>query len=178
MPNKMKKIFALALSALFLCGAFTSLAQDNKPNQKEWHEKMKAERVAYLTNYMDLTSAEAQKFWPIYNQAEAEKMEGFKGTIDAYKALETAINENKSEEDVKTALNNYLSAQSKGSEIDQKYANKYREILPEQKVAKLYLGEEKYRREQIHRWNRNGGNGPRGGNTEGNTQKDKNSNSK
>lgn len=173
----MKKIIALALSAIFLCGAFNGMAQ-GKPEKKEWHEKMKAERVAYLTNYMDLTSAEAQKFWPIYNQAESEKMECFKGTIDAYKALETAIDENKSEEEVKTALDNYLSAQNKGCEVDKKYANKYREILPEQKVARLYLGEEKYRREQIHRWNRDGGNGPKGGNSGDDAQKGNNDSSK
>ena len=86
----MKKIFSIALSAMLLLGAFTCLAQ-GKPDKKEWQEKMKAEKVAYLTDYMNLTSAEAQKFWPVYNQAESEKMEGFKNTMDAYKALETAI---------------------------------------------------------------------------------------
>lgn len=135
-----------------LCLASAGFAQDKSKQEKgDWMEKMKAEKIAYLTNYMDLTSAEAEKFWPVYNQAEKEKREGFRNNIESYKALETAINENKSEEEVKTALNNYLSAQNNGCEIDKKYANKYREILPEQKVAKLYLGEEKFRREQIHR---------------------------
>ena len=55
------------------------------------------------------------------------------------------------------------NAQQKGSEIDKKYSEKYREILPGQKVAKLYLGEEKFRREQIHRWHRDG-DGPKGKN--------------
>ncbi|MEE3391017.1 MAG: hypothetical protein VZR28_07560, partial [Candidatus Cryptobacteroides sp.] len=125
----MKKIFSIALSAMLLLGAFTCLAQ-GKPDKKEWQEKMKAEKVAYLTDYMNLTSAEAQKFWPVYNQAESEKMEGFKNTMDAYKALETAINEKKSDSEVQKALDNYLSAQQKGSEIDKKYSEKYREILP------------------------------------------------
>ena len=121
----MKKIFSIALSAMLLLGAFTCLAQ-GKPDKKEWQEKMKAEKVAYLTDYMNLTSAEAQKFWPVYNQAESEKMEGFKNTMDAYKALETAINEKKSDSEVQKALDNYLSAQQKGSEIDKKYSEKYR----------------------------------------------------
>ncbi|MDY6320916.1 MAG: hypothetical protein SPL44_07915, partial [Bacteroidales bacterium] len=128
----MKKIFSIALSAMLLLGAFTCLAQ-GKPDKKEWQEKMKAEKVAYLTDYMDLTSAEAQKFWPVYNQAESEKMEGFKNTMDAFKALETAIDEKKSDSEVQKALDNYLSAQQKGSEIDKKYSEKYREILPGQK---------------------------------------------
>ena len=162
MENNLKKIFSIALSAMLLLGAFTCLAQ-GKPDKKEWQEKMKAEKVAYLTDYMNLTSAEAQKFWPVYNQAESEKMEGFKNTMDAYKALETAINEKKSDSEVQKALDNYLSAQQKGSEIDKKYSEKYREILPGQKVAKLYLGEEKFRREQIHRWHRDG-DGPKGKN--------------
>ena len=87
MGNDMKKFFSVALSAMLLLGAFTCLAQ-GKPDKKEWKEKIKAEKVAYLTDYMDLTSAEAQKFWPVYNQAESEKMEGFKNTMDAFKEKE------------------------------------------------------------------------------------------
>ena len=73
----MKKIFSIALSAMLLLGALTCLAQ-GKPDKKEWQEKMKAEKVAYLTDYMNLTSAEAQKFWicisSIFNEAWRENI--------------------------------------------------------------------------------------------------------
>ena len=34
---------------------------------KASHDKMRAEKVAYLTAAMDLTPAEAEKLWPVYN---------------------------------------------------------------------------------------------------------------
>lgn len=37
-----------------------------RPNQ----DRMKAFKTAYLTDQLDLTSSEAEKFWPIYNYFE------------------------------------------------------------------------------------------------------------
>ena len=35
-------------------------------------ERLKAQKVAFITEKLDLTSEEAQKFWPIYNAHEKE----------------------------------------------------------------------------------------------------------
>ena len=40
-------------------------------HEGDWQEKMRAERVAFLTTAMELTPAEAEKFWPVYNSMEA-----------------------------------------------------------------------------------------------------------
>ena len=39
-------------------------------------ERIKAQKIAFLTDQLDLTSEEAQQFWPIYNafEAKAEKV--------------------------------------------------------------------------------------------------------
>jgi Spy/CpxP family protein refolding chaperone len=44
---------------------------DNQPNPKK-EEKLKALYVAYITKQLNLTPDEAQKFWPIHAQYEAE----------------------------------------------------------------------------------------------------------
>lgn len=38
-------------------------------------EKVKALKVAYLTNNLSLTTAEAEKFWPIYNAYDEKQFE-------------------------------------------------------------------------------------------------------
>lgn len=34
---------------------------------------MEGRKIAYITDAMELTSAEAEKFWPVYNKCECEK---------------------------------------------------------------------------------------------------------
>jgi hypothetical protein len=48
---------------LFLLISSLSFAQDFK----ERREKVKALKVAFITEKLELTTEEAQKFWPIYN---------------------------------------------------------------------------------------------------------------
>ena len=46
-----------------LISALPGLGAQDK-GKKDWHDKWKAEKIAYLTDALDLTSAEAEKFWP------------------------------------------------------------------------------------------------------------------
>jgi hypothetical protein len=52
----------ILIPILFLV-SFISFSQDFK----EKREKIKALKVAYITDELSLTTGEAQKFWPIYN---------------------------------------------------------------------------------------------------------------
>lgn len=53
----MKKALFLFLSLL----AFTAIGQDDK------HSQIKAMKTAYITEELDLSASEAEKFWPVYN---------------------------------------------------------------------------------------------------------------
>lgn len=130
-------------------------AMDAQDNKKDWNDRWKAEKIAFLTDAMELTSAEAEKFWPVYNKCECEKKHSFKAVINAYKALDEALQAGKEDEEINILLNKYLQAQNSGKDIDSKYVLEYRKILPEKKVAKLYIAEESFRRRQIHRLNKN-----------------------
>lgn len=46
---------------IFLLASISMHAQDKR------HEKIKALKTAYITEKLALTSTEAEKFWPIYN---------------------------------------------------------------------------------------------------------------
>ncbi len=75
--------------------------------------------------------------------------------IDAYKALEEALQAGKSDDEINDLLNKYIEVQNFGKDIDSKYVLEYRKILSGKKVAKLYIAEESFRRQQIHRLNKN-----------------------
>ena len=100
---------------------------------------------------MDLTSEEAQVFWPIYNQAEKEKREAYKAVKQAYDNLDKGIQEGKGKKEIETLLRQYTAALDATQGIDSKYVSQYERVLPVEKVAKLFIGEESFRRQQIQR---------------------------
>jgi hypothetical protein len=51
-----------------------------------WRERVRAEKVAFLTEEIDLTESEAQVFWPIYNEIQKAQRDGFEAVKNAYEA--------------------------------------------------------------------------------------------
>jgi len=72
----------------FLLFTFSSAIGQNQSHEDRW-EKMKAEKVAFLTTQLALTSAEAEKFWPIYNEMEKQRWDAQK----ARRELENKVSE-------------------------------------------------------------------------------------
>ena len=52
---------------IILFFTFISLASFAQKKDKKF-EKLKALKTGYISNELNLTSNEAEKFWPIYNQ--------------------------------------------------------------------------------------------------------------
>ena len=73
------------------------------------------------------------------------------GVIRAYKEMSKAIDEKKGEKEISALLDKYLDAQKKVNEVENGIAAKYKAVLPVEKVAKLYVAEEKFRRQQIRK---------------------------
>ena len=140
-------------------------------NGSGWMEKMKAARVAFLTNELDLSAEEAQAFWPVYNQAQEEKDAAFKATRAAYREMTSAVKEGKSDKEIAVLLDKYLKAAKVPAELDAEFMPEYLKVLPATKVAKLYASEEKFRKMQFQNMQghgrgpgmQNGQNGPREG---------------
>lgn len=65
--SKMKK-YLLTLFSIFVFFSFANA--QNRNNQHA--EKIQALKIAFITQKLELTSSEAEKFWPVYNQYERE----------------------------------------------------------------------------------------------------------
>jgi len=66
----MKKIILILVVALGISAM--SLAQDDDAGQKGNGSRIEALKIAYLTKKLNLSTDEAQKFWPIYNEYMGE----------------------------------------------------------------------------------------------------------
>lgn len=146
----MKRTFILTF--LLLClSVFGSVAQNN--GKDDWKKKIQAEKIAFLTVETSITPEEAQKFWPVYNQIEKEKDEAMNHVFTSYRNLVMAVKEGKKEKEIEKLLNIYLDAQERQREIDNSVGDRFKKVLPVEKVAKLYIAEERFRRNMIHKLN-------------------------
>ena len=131
--------------------ALTGTASASTSWTENWKEKMMSEKIAFLTIELGITPEEAQAFWPVYNEINKERDEAMHNVFKTYKALENAVEAGKSEKEVSSLLDKYLDALDAQREVESKAAGRYRKVLSENKVAKLYIGEEKFRRQHIRR---------------------------
>ena len=149
----MKKIInTLTICMMVLIGAGTAQAQQKTDDG--WKERVMSEKIAFLTMELNITPEEAQVFWPVYNKVEKEIDQARHDVIRSYKNLAEAIDAGKSSKEISTLLENYLQAKVTQDKLDNASAETYKGILPVEKVAKLFVAEEKFRRQYISKLHR------------------------
>lgn len=153
----MKKVISILCAlALFAGFAFAQNPQRGQGNRhgrggEGWRERVRAEKVAFLTEQIDLTESEAQVFWPIYNQIQKEQREAFEAVRKAYEAMENGVKEGKTGKDMEKLVKAYVEAKDKSDGFETKAFNQLIKALPAEKVARYYVAEEKFRHQQIGR---------------------------
>ena len=149
----MKALIRTILVSALLALSTQAFAQNNGGMgdfAKQWQERIESEKIAFLTNEMSLTPKEAQTFWPLYNQAQKEQREAIEASMKAFGELDKAVRDGKTGSEINALLDKYTKAID-GQDVSAKYLKEYLKILPAEKVAKLFLGEEKFRQSQINR---------------------------
>ncbi|WP_425075897.1 sensor of ECF-type sigma factor [Psychroserpens sp. S379A] len=125
---------------------FIVLALNVFSQQKERREHIKALKIAFITEELELTEDEAQKFWPIYNAHEKE-MEMLR--LNAREKRHNLNLESLSETEAKKALVDMLNFES---ELQNKKSDLVESLLtaiPAKKVLKLHLTEEAFKKRML-----------------------------
>lgn len=116
-----------------------------------WKEKLMSEKVAFLTMELDLTPEEAQALWPVYNVVRKDLDAAMHEVMMSHKELSEALEANKSKKEISALLDKHMQAKANQDKIEQQSVESYKAVLPIEKVAKLYVAEEKFRRQYIHK---------------------------
>jgi len=136
----MKQIIILAA---FLIGSVGVFAQGRGPadaqGRKARQERIETMRVAYITKELNLTTAEAKAFWPLYNEYEAKRKAirtrgERKGGLDVM-----------SDKEVEQALYDRLNKEQEALDLKRDYIEQMRKIIPVRKVAKLSQVEKEFK---------------------------------
>ena len=131
---------------LFLLMTSISFAQGFRDKK----EKVKALKVAYITEQLDLTTEEAQKFWPIYNtfddkQAEL-RHEKMRAILDRF---EPGSVEKLSEKDASTLLTQMETIEENLFTLRKKFIKDLQGVISAKKIIKLKKAEEDFNRELL-----------------------------
>ena len=119
-------------------------------------QQMQSARIAFFTTELDLTPAEAEVFWPIYNRLWKEKESVHKEAQTALKGISKHIKKEKilPEAELKALIDKYIGGNSAIGALDKKYYAELLAIIPIEKIARLYKAEEDFRMKMIHQLRR------------------------
>ena len=147
----MKKFFALTLClfASVLLFAQPQGKPDNEQRKKDW-ERLQAEKIAFITQELDLTPEEAQVFWPVYNQCWKEVLASHKATREALAGIRGKQAEGLTDKEMEKKLDAYIQASTRSNQVLADWYPKFKQVLPIRKVAKLYQAEEAFQQRMIN----------------------------
>ncbi len=148
MNYKEKRIMKMKITLLlFVLIGFAGMVSAQRGGGAR-KDKIEAMKIGFLTQRLNLTPEEAQKFWPVYNRFNDEMERVRKG--NRAKLMEEAGEmDNMSDVEAEKALNEMIANKAAELEIIKKYTAEFKKVLPAQKVVKLFVAEQAFKRELL-----------------------------
>lgn len=143
----MKKIFAFA-AVLIMMGT-ACLAQSKNDSHKKTWEAIKAEKIGFLTDKLDLSVEEAQVFWPVYNAYMKDMSTANREIRHTLWSLKAKKDETISDKEMVERINAYVNAKKEADNVFAKYSKEFLKVLPAEKVGRLYQAEELFNRKMV-----------------------------
>lgn len=144
LKNKTFKMSVLMVTMMIISNSIFSQMGSPRGNNQEKREKIKIQKIAFITDNLDLTVEEAEKFWPVYNANENtmnEMRESFK-TMFKEKAEDI---EGLSNEESKELINAKLEHEQKMLDQRKLFHQDLDKVLPEKKILLLMEAEREFK---------------------------------
>lgn len=125
----MKKIILL----LILSVSAVSLQAQNSKEKEAHRERIKALKVAYITQELNMDTDLAQKFWPVYNRYEDLRMQ-----LHRREHVELSNIESISEAKAEKMLKEYLAVEKEEYIIKKELFSELKKIISAKDIIKLH----------------------------------------
>ncbi len=136
----MKKIVILFSMFLFV---FTLQAQESKDRQQH-RERIKAMKVAYITQELNMDAKLAEKFWPVYNQYECAKTD-----LHKKEHFESENIENITEAEAEKMLMEILNIEKEKYTVKKELYTTLKEFMSAREIIKLHKLESDFNKKLI-----------------------------
>ena len=147
--SNLKKVILVAL----LLTTALSFGQ-HRPDR----EKIKALKVAFITERLDLSTKEAQTFWPIYNEYEA-KREVLRQKERSQIRAKIKNADELSEKEAEDLLEKYISFEDEEEALDKVFLKTISKVISSKKTLLLLRSEEEFKRQLIKQYRQKRGGG-------------------
>ncbi|MGK4568656.1 sensor of ECF-type sigma factor [Flavobacterium sp. 3HN19-14] len=150
---KTVKIFTLLL--LFASGI--SFAQGGKIVK----EKVKALKVAFITKELDLSSAEAEKFWPVFNEFDDKQ---FELKFKKMRALKDKLDnlDTMGDKDAQSLLAQFENVEDELAQNRKKLIQNLKGVISPVKILKLKKAEDDFNKKLLKQYRGKGDKGDKG----------------
>ena len=154
----MKRITTTSLALIMLMAATFNLSAQG-PGQglgqgamQGEGEKLTAYKIAFFTKNLNLTPAEAEKFWPLYNDfsARRNKLQADRLLLMRYAAQNEA---NMSEGEIASTADKLTQSFADEASMVVSFNENLKKVLPPAKVIKLYQVENQYKQQLLRELN-------------------------
>nr|WP_294936372.1 sensor of ECF-type sigma factor [uncultured Flavobacterium sp.] len=129
----MKKIITILLLIFSVC----TFAQDRERGREKHMERIKALRVAFISDRLDLSPEEAQKFWPIFNQYDERQIELHKQKRQLMHKLRPENTSGLSDKETAALMEQDENLETDMQNNRRKLAKDLQGVIPNQKILML-----------------------------------------
>ena len=135
--NKLIPIILLLISV-------SSFAQGGK----KMNERIRAQKIAFITEKLDLSSKEAQGFWPIYNEF-VDKVDEIRSKD--LRAIKQKMRENRelSEKEADELLDKLLKAEGDVHAAKLKLVKDLKKVISSEKIIRLKAAEDEFNKKLL-----------------------------
>lgn len=143
-----KKVVILVLTVFLFLSVFS---QNFNP---EMRERIKSEEIAFITQKLNLSPEEAEKFWPVYNKYENKFIEIYKKRKDIHRKFKDL--DTMKESDVENNINELIALDQQELDLKKARYAELKNILSIKKIAKLSFAESQFKRMLLMRLKKRG----------------------
>ena len=134
-----KNIVLLCFTLIISVFASTATAQVRKMNMADYEKR----KMEYIKKEAGLTDAEANRYFPLYNDLSKRKLELHLQHRNKVEKMKQS-NKNMSNEEYRQLLENDVDVKLKEAELDKQYSDKLEKILSPEKLYRAQQAERKF----------------------------------
>ena len=108
------------------------------------NKSVESARVAFITQKINLTPVQAEKFWPVYNEFYTRKKEIKRTIRSVHKQL--SENQDLSADKIKQSIVQINNLKQEEVNIEKEYTNRFLIILTPRQLADLILAEREFQK--------------------------------
>lgn len=112
-------------------------------------ERLNAYKIAFITRKLDLTTQEAEKFWPAYNEFQDKRFLIQQNRQQINRSINQSSNA-LSDKELTELGDKWVNLDIDESALLKDFHNKLKSILPPLKIIRLYQAEAQYRQQLLN----------------------------